>query len=260
MDAEVVSRFHGTRYRGPAALVSAAGAVDEDRLHGLLEGSLRLPGNGEGVPRKRPEAAPSSLAVHVTDLSQLHLIFMAPAPAESDPDREAVQLLAEIFGGGMSSRLFQSIREDAGLAYAVQTYSEHFQDSGIISTYLAVSPRRLTEALERTLAEMRRLVRKGLAPGELDAAKAQVRGSTVMGMESLTHRMSRLARNEFTRGRHIPVEETLAAFEAVTETAVLDVAARLLDPDRQNLVALGPAEVDRLRYKTFGHIEVVEES
>ncbi len=143
----------------------------------------------------------------------------------------------------MSSRLFQAVREEAGLAYSVHAYSEHFEDTGIFSTGLSVSPPRAGEALERTLEEMRILVRDGLRPGELDAARAQVRGSLLMGMESLTNRMTRLARAELRRGRRETVDEVLAEYEAITEDDVLSAAAEILLPEAQNLVALGPTDM-----------------
>jgi predicted Zn-dependent peptidase len=248
---EQVGEFHQRCYRAPQVVVSAAGAVDPDRLAGLLEEKLSLPAEPSTSVRRAPEPALSTFTLYPEDLAQLYLSLAVPAPSDRDPRRRAVHLLVEIFGGGMSSRLFQAIREDAGLAYSVFAYSEHFEDSGYLGTALAVSPRRGRDALERTLDEMRLLTRDGLRPGELDAAQAQVRGSLLMGMESLTNRMTRLARAELRSGRRETEQEILAAYEAITETDVLAVAEELLDPARQSLVALGPAKTGDLAVLPF---------
>ncbi len=251
LSAAEVAAFHAREYRLPRVVVSAAGAVDPDRLEVLFRDALEL-GGAPGIPeRTAPVAAPSTFALHPADLSQLHLALAVPSCAENDPRRRAVHLLAEIFGGGMSSRLFQTIREEAGLAYSVYAYSEHFEDSGMFGIALAVSPRAGKEALARTVEEMERMRRDGLQPGELDAAKAQVRGSVIMGLESLTNRMGRLARAELRLGAEEPVERVIAEYEAVTEQDVAEAAGELLDPALQTLVALGPADGNGLRYKSF---------
>ncbi len=257
LDAATVSAFHAREYRAPRVVVSAAGAVDPDRLEALVRRHVTLP-NGAPEPRRAPpEAAPSTLALHDADHSQLNLILMTPSCSDRDPHRRAVHLLTELFGGGMSSRLFQTIREEAGLAYSVYAYSEHFEDTGLFGISLGVSPQRGKEALARTLEEMETLRRDGLRPGELEAAKAQVRGSVIMAQESLTHRMSRLARAEIRTGGEEPVERVLAEYEAVTAEEVEAAARELLDPDAQSLVALGPVSRSGLEFKRFGR--VVEE-
>jgi len=256
LDAAGVRGFHREEYVAPRVVVSAAGAVDPDRLAALLAERMGLDGTDPGSRRRPPAPPTSTLALYPSDLSQVYLALATPAPSELDPRRRAVHLLAELFGGGMSSRLFQTIREDAGLAYSVYAYSEHFDDVGLFGISLGTSPDRGPEALERTLQEMQRLRRDGLGPGELDAAKAQVRGSIVMGLESLTQRMTRLARAEIRTGGPDPVEDVLAEYEAVTEADVLGAAETVLDPARQSMVALGP--VDRGRYGFHPFSRVVE--
>jgi predicted Zn-dependent peptidase len=258
LDAEGIREFHSREYRSPRVVVSAAGAVDADRLADLFAKHLELPGGAPGGRRGPPPAAAATLAVYPYELSQVHLHLVAAAPSDRDPRRRAVQLLTEIFGGGMSSRLFQSIREEEGLAYSVQAYTEHFEDAGVLSTSLAVSPDKTDDALARTLEEMRAFTRDGLRPGELAGAKAQVRGGLVMGMESLTHRMSHWARDAFRAGNHETVDETLAAYEAVTEDEVLAAAAESLDPARQNLVALGPLGPQQLERTGFKRVPGLE--
>lgn len=260
LDAGRVADFHRRAYRRPRLVVSATGAVDPDRLARLLDRHLELPGGGPTPERAAPRADLSTLALYPSDLSQLYLVLATEAPAETAPGRQASQLLADIVGGGMSSRLFQTIREESGLAYSVQAYTEHFDDVGMFGVSMAVSPKRGTEAVSRTLEEMQRVRREGLRPGELEGAKAQARGGLVMGLESLTNRMSHLARNELRVGGPESLEETLAGYEAVTEADILEVAEALLDPQRQSLVAVGPVSRKSLAYRTFGTVLEAEEA
>ena len=254
MDAEAVRRFHRRQYHAPRVVISAAGAVAPDRLAASWEKHLDL--DPTVVPRREthPVPAASTLAVYPEDLSHLYLSLVVPAPVAAEPRRRAVHLLAEILGGGMSSRLFRAIREEAGLAYSVYSYSEHFETAGMFGTSLAVSPDKARSALERTLAEMETLLRDGLRPGELDAAKAQVRGSLIMGMESLTNRMTRLARAELRTGAPETEEDVLAAYQALTEKDVVEAARELLDPETVNLVAVGPAHPSDLAVARFRRV------
>lgn len=170
LDSKRIGAFHRRLYRGGRIVVSAVGAVDPDRLAASFARAMDLPVGGDSLTRRPPKPAGPEIVLHRRDASQLHLNLVVPAPAEPDPRRYAVQLLAEMMGGGMSSRLFQAIREQAGLAYSVYSYSEHFSDCGIYGSGLAVSPARVAEALEKAYAEMRRFIREGPRPGELDAA------------------------------------------------------------------------------------------
>ncbi len=258
LDAERVRNFHREEYVPSRVVVSAAGSVDPDRLAALLAERLELGGTDPESRRQPPSPAVSTLSLYPSDLSQVYLALAIAAPSEVDPRRRAAHLLTELFGGGMSSRLFQTIREDAGLAYSVYSYTEHFDDVGLFGTSLGTSPARGTEALERTLEEMDLLRREGLRAGELDAAKAQVRGSIIMGMESLTQRMTRLARVELRTGESEDVEKVLAEYDAVGESEVMDAAETLLDPARQNLVALGPVNRGHFAFHPFSRVEELE--
>lgn len=255
-----VTGFHRREYRAPHTVVCAAGAVDPDRVESLVRRHLTLPAGLDPDGRQPPRASRGTMALHAADLSQLHLALITEAPGEEDPTRRAAQLLADILGGGMSSRLFQTVREEDGLAYSIQAYTEHFEDTGLLGISLAAAPDRAEAALTRTVEELERLRTEGLEPGELEGAKAQVRGSFVMGLESLTSRMSHLARGEFRHGGHQSVEDVLREFEEVTEEDIRAAAARLLDPAVFNLIALGPAHRDRLAFRTFERVLEVAET
>jgi predicted Zn-dependent peptidase len=256
--AASVSEFHARHYRAGRVVVSAAGAVDPDDLERCFAAHLRLPPETIGLTRRAPRATRGTLTLHSADLSQLHLALVASAPGDEDPTRRAAQLLADILGGGMSSRLFQAVRELEGLAYAVQAFTEQYEDAGLFGITLAVTPERALEALSRTRNEVELLRHEGLRPGELEGAKAQVRGSFIMGLESLTNRMSHFARGEYRRGGRESMEQVLREFEAITEEDVRNAAQTILDPAALNLVALGPATPDQLAFCDFQRVVEVE--
>jgi predicted Zn-dependent peptidase len=251
LNAEHVAAFHVREYLAPRAVVSVAGAADPERVEALFAEHLDLPRHAGREGRIAPSPAAGTLAVYPSDLAQVHLLLISPAPPDTDPRRRPVSLLAEILGGGMASRLFQSIREEAGLAYSVSAYTDHFSDAGLFGVGLGVSPARGPEALERAVEEIDILRRDGLRPGELDAAKAQVRGALIMGLESLSNRMTRLAHAEYRIGAAESVEQVLADYEALTEDDVMAAAAETLLPERQCLVALGPVRPQDLRVRAF---------
>jgi predicted Zn-dependent peptidase len=254
------SAFHARHYRSSGVVVSAAGAIDPDRLEDVFLRHLHLPPEKSAPPRSVPRASRGTLIVHPADLSQLHLALITEAPGEEDPSRRAAQLLADILGGGMSSRLFQAVRELEGLAYAVQAYTEHYEDVGLFAITLAVTPERALEALARTRNEVELLRHEGLRPGELEGAQAQVRGSFIMGLESLTNRMSHLARGEYRKAGRESVDKVLREFDAVTEDDVREAAQTILDPAALNLVALGPATREQLAVSDFARVVEVKEA
>ena len=141
----------------------------------------------------------------------------------------------------MSSRLFQRVREQEGLAYSVYTYSDFYRDAGIFCAGMNVQPEHGRRAVALTLEEFERVIREGVPENELDSAKAQLRGSLLLGLESTSNRMHRIARNELYEGRFVPLDELVRRVEAVSSEDVQRVAAELIPRERLSLVALGPS-------------------
>lgn len=239
---DLVQGFYHRTYRSPSVLIAVAGGFDPDEVRRLLEARLRLTPEPHAAVRIAPVAVPAALVNFKRDVSQEYLCLATLTPAFSDPRRYALQILGTVLGGGMSSRLFQSIREEAGLAYSVYTYTDFCHDTGILCSTLAVSPESARGALELTLSEMERVRREGFTEAELAAAKAQVRGGVLMGLESLSTRMNRLARSFVYHGRFQPVDELLESFDRLTVADVMEQTSEFLRHDRQTLVAYGPAE------------------
>lgn len=250
-----VRAFYQRLYRRPGAVISVAGGFDATEVERLFAEKFDLPAAAIASERTRPAAAAPALINYRRDSSQEYLCLAAETPPFGDERRYALQILTTVLGGGMSSRLFQSIREDAGLAYNVYTYSDFCHDTGLLCSFLGVSTDNARAALERTLAEMERLRRDGFTITELDSARAQIRGGVLMGLESFSTRMNRLARSRFYLGRYQTVDELLACFDRLSVADVMEQAAEFLDPDRQTLVAWGPAESQALNVRPWGEVE-----
>jgi predicted Zn-dependent peptidase len=148
-------------------------------------------------------------------------------------------LLSSLLGGGMSSRLFQRVREQEGLAYSVYTYADSYDDTGLFCAAMSVQPGNGPRALQLTLAEFDRVAREGVPADELDSVKMQLKGGLLLGLESTTSEMTRLARAEIYAGRNVPVAELIDSIDRVTEADVRRLAGDLLARERLSLVALG---------------------
>ena len=241
LTSETLRGYFRHRYRPDHLVVAAAGGLAHDQLAGLVEKHFAPP-DGEPLPLCGPPPAFAPSVLHVErDLQQLYLSLGTRGVPDLHPDRYPLIVLNTLFGGGMSSRLFQSVREEAGLAYSVYSVQDFFRDCGMSSIHMGVSPGRGREALARTRDELLKLVESGPTEEEVEAAKSQIRGSVLMEHESVSSRMVHLAHEEIYRGTYTPPEELVKRVLAVTREQVADVARRYLAPKRFALVALGPA-------------------
>ena len=252
-----ISAFHAREFSPANLVVAASGNVEHDRLLELVEKSF---GNSETIDnRVRPALAEQSptpaapiLIEQKKELEQAHLILAAPYPDAKDDDRYAGSLLASVVGGGTSSRLWQTIREERGLAYSVGAGGSTFSDVGVFTIYAGASPEHLDEVLDLSLAEMRRVVNESVPEEELKLAKDQALSSILLGLESSSARVSALARQEIIHGRRITPEETIEKIEAVTAEDLQRVAQQYFQSETLALGALGNLNgfrVDRSRLK-----------
>jgi len=176
----------------------------------------------------------------------------APWPDARDEDRYAGSLLASVVGGGTSSRLWQTIREERGLAYSVGAGGSTFSDVGVFTIYAGTSPEHLNQVLDLSLVEMRRVVNEIVPDEELKLAKDQALSSILLGLESSSARVSALSRQEIIHGRRITPEETMEKIEAVTPEDLQRVAQEYFRSETLALGALGNLNgfrVDRSRLK-----------
>jgi predicted Zn-dependent peptidase len=160
----------------------------------------------------------------------------------SDPRRYAADLLSNILGGGTSSRLWQKIREDRGLAYSVGASTAMYNDTGFFTVSAGTSPDQVEEVLDIVIDEMREIVRNGVTQAELDLMKEQTRANVLLGLEDSASRAGSLAQCEMVHGRQIPVEESLANLAAVTVNDIQQLAGECFQTDKIAFVALGDLE------------------
>jgi predicted Zn-dependent peptidase len=239
---DTVAGYHARHYIAPNLLIGIAGRFDWDRF--VEESAARFAAAPAGIPAEAPPRPASGRAVahHVEDLQQQYLCVGAVGLPHEHPDRYTLALLSTALGGGMSSRLFQRVREQEGLAYAVYTYADSYRDAGMFCAAMNVQPTRGRKALRLTLDEFDRVAAEGLPAEELAAAKAQLKGGILLSLESTSSRMHRIARSQLYAGRIVPVEELVDAIERITTEDVRRVAAALLARDRLSLVALGGSD------------------
>jgi len=189
--------------------------------------------------RIRPQLHPG---VFVTSrkTNQIHICIGMPAIKFSHPKRASLLLLNSILGGGMSSRLFQKIREDMGLAYTVFSYLDFFKDIGVIGVYLNTEKGHTGAVLRAVFDELEKLKNTKLDSTELNSAKEQLKGSLVLGLENTSHRMNRLAKHELLLGKYISIDETVSQIDSVSSASMRDIAVKLFQPDKLTVTVLGP--------------------
>jgi predicted Zn-dependent peptidase len=239
-------RFLETRYRPDRVILSAAGRVRHDDLVDVVErtfGGLR----GSSVAEARqPPGARAGLSVHAKALEQVHICLGAPGLAQSDPDRYAAHVLNQALGGGMSSRLFQEVRERRGKAYTVYSFLPSFHDGGYLGVYVGTSPEWAREVIDVIQDELHKVAADGLGADELARTRTQIKGSLLLGLETSDSRMSRIARNEIYFHRDVTLEEIAQSVDAVTNDHVVQVAQRILRPGTLAATVLGDLKGERL--------------
>ncbi|MEE2710478.1 MAG: pitrilysin family protein [Gemmatimonadota bacterium] len=227
-------------YLPEQSYIVATGAVDHDRLVGLVEAAFPL-GTGNPVPQMTPLVSPSPQRIVVSkDISQAHLCLGGIGLPYNDPRKYTLYVLNTLLGGGMTSRLFQTIREQEGLAYAIYSDVDFLYDTGLCSIYAGTDPEDLPRVVESVFNEMERIQTDKITDLELTDAKAQLTGGLLLSLESASNVMNRLARLEIYLDTYEPVELSIAAVEAVTAWQVMELANELFSPDRMSLAAVGP--------------------
>jgi predicted Zn-dependent peptidase len=239
---QIVFDEYARRFTPANMVFTAAGNLDHDAFVAEVEAAFSSLSASSGARLTR-SAAPQTFP-HITlknkkSLEQVQFCLAVPALPMADPARYAAFLLNSILGGGMSSRLFQSIREDRGLAYSIYSELNPFRDTGSLAVYAGCAPARTREVLELTLAELTRIKQEPVSDEELKRAKDQIKGNMVLGLESSSSRMSNLARQQMHFGRFFSVDEITAEVERVTPAEIQQLAQRLLRTDSMALTLLG---------------------
>jgi predicted Zn-dependent peptidase len=240
-----VAGYYRRRYRMPRMVVAIAGAVEHRNAVARVRRAFgdRLGGSAEPAAVRHgrfPSPGPAQPSRVVTqDSEQANLVLGLSGLSRHDDRRFAQAVLSTVLGGGMSSRLFQRIREDRGLAYSVHSFTSQFAAGGIFGLYAGCQPGKIDEVLALMNAELADLAAHGLTAAEIERGKGQVRGATILGLEDPASRMTRIGKSELGFGDVIGVDEVLARIDAVSAADVADVAAYLLSRPRC-MTVVGP--------------------
>lgn len=241
---EVAREFHARIFQPENLIVAAAGNVEHARVVDLASGFFQE--KSEAGSRKSevenlnaPKTNAAILLKKKPELEQAHLILAAPWIDSKSEKRYAAHLLETVLGSGMSSRLWQTVREKRGLAYSVGASAMSFEDCGAFTVYAATSPGKVGEVIDLSIAEIKKIKGESVSKNELNLAKQQTVASVLLGLEDSSIRAGNLAQSEITHGRQISVEETLQKIEAVEAEEIQQIAREFFQTENIALVALG---------------------
>ncbi len=235
-------------YRPEETVVAAAGRVNHQELVDLVAPAFEAFANGVPPRTRTPASNFPGVYLFPRDLEQVYVSLGARGVGAGDPRRFAASMLQLVLGGNMSSRLFQVIREELGLAYSIYAYLTFFSDTGLLEIFAGVSPRNLEKLLAALRRELRKIREEPVKPEELQAARDYVRGSVYLAAEDCDHLMMRLAKNEIHFGHYIPLEEIVAGLMKVTAPEIMELARDLFRPEDWTLALLGPVEGEKVHF------------
>lgn len=239
-DSGRVRRFYEESYRPERLIVAAAGRLEHEQLVDLATRHFggMVPG-GAGRELESPVHSTSITLRHKPELEQSHLLLGFPCPPAISEDRYAVNLLALILGGGMSSRLFQSVREELGLVYSIDASISDYADCGFLSIYAGASTEQLSETIRAVMIEIERMRAEPVGQEELERNKLQLKTAFRLDQESSSSRMGRLAADEMYFGRYFTPAEVVERFDAVSAEDLQRIAGEIFSPDGLAVTVLG---------------------
>jgi predicted Zn-dependent peptidase len=240
INAGMLQEFLDRHYRGPSIIVAAAGAVDHDQIVSLVErgfgdipalpGPAPLPSRYRGGDRRQKR-----------DTMETQIVIGFEGRSHTSPDFYVAQLLSGVLGGGMSSRLFQEVREKRGLCYSIYAFHWSLNDSGVFGVHAATGPEDVVELTNVVAGELQRAV-ADITQQEIDRARAQLRAGLLMTLESPAARAGQIARQMQLFGRVIPIEEIVAKIDAITLAQVRDLAGAIIAGSQPTVAAVGPTK------------------
>jgi predicted Zn-dependent peptidase len=236
---EDIRAYHRRRFRFDDMVVAAAGSIDHDELRELL---LQRPGDGKGTVQRRvpsvPKEGPRRHFVS-KETEQMHVCIGGVGLARGDKRRFQLSVLDSLFGGSLSSRLFQEIREKRGLVYSVYSFSSLYEETGLSGLYFGCRPERLQAVMDVVGRELVRVLKEPVPDDELQRAKEHLKGRMILGLESTSSRMTRLGKGIITDTEILSVDELAARIEAVTSAELLELAAEVYRPEALSVVGIG---------------------
>ncbi|MBL8061008.1 MAG: insulinase family protein [Chthonomonas sp.] len=228
------------RYLGGNVIISCAGNLDPKSFFELASEKLSDLESGEDNPTLEAPQVTVDRKELTREVEQVHFCIGGDSVSVYSPDIYTMAVLDAVLGGGMSSRLFQEIRERRGLAYSVSSYNLSYSAAGMFTIYGGTGPQTWEQVQDVIRAEWTKVILEGLREGELEKVKRQMAGNIVLSLESMNSQMMRMTKNELVHGRDIPIDETLQKINAVTETQVRDMAASVFADGKVSVTAIGP--------------------
>lgn len=245
MSRTAINGYYRRRYRPEQLVITAAGNVDHAKLVRLVKQAFAdVPVEPDALPAmprsgKRSPAFTVAAATRHRQTEQANLVLGCAGMARGDERRFTLGVLNAAVGGGMSSRLFQQVRERHGLAYSVYSFASHYADAGMFGVYAGCHPKRVRQVLDLCREELATVAAGGLSAAELERGRGQMRGGFVLGLEDTGSRMSRLGKSELVYGELMTVNEVIAAIDSVTLDEVQELAADLFTRPT-SLAVIGP--------------------
>ncbi|RJQ33408.1 MAG: insulinase family protein [Actinobacteria bacterium] len=247
---DIVS-YYDSRYAPQNMVIAAAGSLKHNDLVKLVNRHFT---NKRSSDFKRKSFAPvveSHLMAYKKKTEQAHICYGTEGLSANDKDRFIVSVLDNILGGGMSSRLFQEIREKRGLAYSVYSYHSVHTETGSFTLYAGTSPNKAKEVIAIMQDQLQLLVDEKVATEELNRAKQHLKGQLVLGLESTSHRMMRLGKSELAHGEILSVDELINRIDAVSQDDIQGIAKQLFVPSKMILTIVGPFDIEHFSSSEF---------
>lgn len=230
-------------YVYPRVVISASGKINHQELVKEVERSFRFhPKNLDKNISEKRLIPYSDKKVKKRKTAQTHVCLGFPSYSFTDPQKYPALVLSTILGGGMSSRLFQRIREELGLAYNIYSFSDFFKEGGVFGIYLGTNQEKLIPSIKLILKEFNSIKKKKISKDELEHACYQLKGGLIFAAESTTNQMNRLARHELFFGDYFSLDKTISHIDKVKAEDVKEVADQLLDSDKLCATILGPVD------------------
>jgi predicted Zn-dependent peptidase len=246
IERETILKYINKFYVPERILVAGAGNVDHQSMVSYFEPLFSQLEAGDSNPKNDIPRSNASVSVQYRDLEQVHICLGGEAPSQTSDKRFACVVLNTILGGNMSSRLFQEIRENRGLAYSVYSFLSSYIDAGLLGVYVATDSQNVNPVLEAIKNEVKKICKGEISKPDLAAAVDHLIGGIYLSSESADNRMMRIAKNEFVFQKYVSYEELVSKLQQVTVDEVVEVASDIFQDGTVSLSTLGPIKEDDL--------------
>ena len=246
IERETILKYINKFYVPERILIAGAGNVDHQTMVSYFEPLFSQLDAGISNPKNDIPRSNASVSVKYKDLEQVHICLGGEAPSQTSDRRFACVILNTILGGNMSSRLFQEIRENRGLAYSVYSFLSSYIDAGLLGVYVATDPQNVNPVLEAIKNEIKKICKGGISKSDLAAAVDHLIGGIYLSSESADNRMMRIAKNEFVFQKYVSYEELVSKLQQVTVDEVVEGASDIFQDGTVSLSTLGPIKEDDL--------------